>query len=82
MKMSFDRTKYTIVKASDVSTRDGVGLEVSCSGQLICEIFRDDTARTRTVWLASEKIPLEELEGFIQWFKEEIDWDFIEDDES
>ena len=79
--MAFDRSRYQIVRASDVSTRDGIGVEISCKGKLVCEIFRDDTDRTRTVWLGSQEVPLEDLEGFIQIFKDEIDWDFIDYDE-
>ena len=76
--MSFDPSRYQIVRASNVSTRDGIGVEISYKGKLVCEIFRDDTDRTRTVWLASQEVPLEDLEGFIQIFKDKIDWDFIE----
>jgi len=78
--MAFDRSIYQIVRASDVSTRDGIGVEISHKGKLVCEIFRDDTDRTRTVWLASQEVPLEDLEGFIQIFKDEIDWDFLDYD--
>ena len=76
--MAFDPSRYQIGRASDVSTRDGIGVEISYKGKLVCEIFRDDTDRTRTVWLASQEVPLEDLEGFIQIFKDKIDWDFIE----
>lgn len=79
--MEFDRSNYKIVRASDVSSRDGIGVEISYKGKLVCEIFRDDTDRTRTVWLASQELPLEELEGFIQIFKDEIDWNFIDYDD-
>ena len=79
--MPFNRSKYQIVRASDVSTRDGIGVEISYEGKLVCEIFRDDTERTRIVSLPSQEIPLEDLEGFIQIFKDEIDWDFIDYDE-
>ena len=78
--MAFDRSNYQIVKASDVSDRDGVGVEISRDGKIVCEIFRDDTDRTRTVWLAEQVVPLEELEGFIQIFKDGIDWAFIDYD--
>lgn len=78
--MAFDRSNYIIVKASDVSDRDGVGAEISRDGKVVCEIFRDDTDRTRTVWLADQSVSLEELEGFIQIFKDTIDWDFIDYD--
>lgn len=76
--MAFDRSNYSIVRASDVSDRDGIGVEISRDGKIVCEIFRDDTDRTRTVWLAEQVVPLEELEGFIQIFKDGIDWDFID----
>ena len=76
--MAFDRSNYNIVAASDVSDRDGIGVEISRDGKIVCEIFRDDTERTRTMWLAEQVVPLEELEGFIQIFKDEIDWDFID----
>jgi hypothetical protein len=76
--VTFDRSNYSIVRASDVSNRDGIGVEISRDGKIVCEIFRDDTDRTRTVWLAEQVVPLEELEGFIQIFKDEIDWKFID----
>ena len=79
--MTFDRSNYRIVKASDVSDRDGVGVEISRDGKLVCEIFRDDTERTRTVWLAEQVVSLEGIEGFIQIFKDVIDWDFIDYEE-
>jgi hypothetical protein len=80
--MSFDRSNYRIVRASVVSAdHDGIGVEIYRGGELVCEIFRDDTVRTRTVWLADQEVPLDELEGFIQIFKDEIDWDFIDYDE-
>lgn len=79
--MAFDRSIYTVVRASDVSDRDGIGVEISRDGKIVCEIFRDDTDRTRIVWLADQLIPLDDIEGFIQIFKDEIDWEFIEYDE-
>jgi hypothetical protein len=75
--MAFDRSNYSIVRASDVCDRDGIGVEISRDGKLLCEIFRDDTDLTRTVWLAEQTVPLEELQGFIEIFKDEIDWNFI-----
>jgi len=79
--MAFDRSIYTVVRASDVSDRDGIGVEISRDGKIVCEIFRDDTDRTRIVWLADQLIPLDDIEGFIQIFKDEIDWEFIEYDD-
>jgi hypothetical protein len=79
--MSFDPSRYRIVRASDVCERDGIGVEFWRDGVMVCEIFRDDTDRTRTVWLADPTIALEELEGFIGIFRERIDWEFIEYEE-
>ena len=66
-----------ILRASDVSDRDGIGMEFYKDGQLIIEIFRDDTLRTRTVSNYKKDLPLEVLEDCIKIFKERIDWDYI-----
>lgn len=76
--MSFDRSKYETIRASDVSDRDGIGVEIYRDGSMVCEIFRDDTKRTREIWISKQKISLEEMEGFIQIFKDQIPWEFIE----
>jgi len=60
--------KDRVIIASDVSDRDGIGVE----------IYRDDTKRTRTVTLYQQDIPLDLLEESIQTFKKEIPWDFID----
>jgi len=78
--MSFDKSEYQVVVASDVCTRDGVGIEISRNGEMLCEIFRDDTDLNRTVSVFKETISLEEMEGFIEIFKEKIDWEFIDYD--
>ena len=71
-------SKIRIEVASDVSTRDGIGIEVYRDGKLIFEIFRDDTARTRTVTVYEKEIALDILEEGISVFKKEIPWDFID----
>ena len=76
--MSFDRKNYDITVASDVCDRDGIGVEFWKDGSMVAEIFRDDTKRTREIWISKQKVSLEEMEGFIQLFKDEIPWDFIE----
>ncbi len=78
--MSFDRSKYEIIRASDVSDRDGIGVEIYSDGLMVCEIFRDDTKRTREIWISKQEVSLEEMEGFIQIFKDEIPWEFIDDE--
>ena len=79
--MSFDRTAYRVVVASDVSNgRDGVGVEIYRSDVLVVEIFRDDTRRTREITTFAESVGLEEMEGFIRIFREAVPWDFIDYD--
>lgn len=73
--------KDRVVVASDVSRRDGIGVEIYRDDELIVEIFRDDTDRTRTVTVFKESISLELMEESIQIFKKEIPWNFIEYDE-
>ena len=70
--------KVRVIIASDVSDRDGIGVEIYHDEKLVIEIFRDDTKRTRTVTLYQQDIPLELLEESIKTFKKEIPWDFIE----
>jgi hypothetical protein len=67
-----------VVIASDVSSRDGIGVEVSVDDELILEIFRDDTKKTRELTLYKKDVPLEIVEESIAIFKKEIPWDFIE----
>ncbi|MCG6142747.1 hypothetical protein [Leptospira mtsangambouensis] len=73
MKLPKDRVEI----ASDVNTRDGIGIEVYRDDELIIEIFRDDTKLTREVTLYKQDISLDLLEESIKTFKKEIPWDFI-----
>ena len=79
-QMSFDRTDYRVVVASDVSDRDGIGVEIYRGDALLIEIFRDDTKKTRVITAYAESIALDEMEGFIQIYKQAIPWDFIDYD--
>jgi len=72
--------KLSYVVASDVSQRDGIGIEVYLDGELILELLRDDTRHTREVTAYRRDIPLEIVEQAIARFKKEIPWDFIADD--
>ena len=69
------------VVASDVSERDGIGVEIYKSGEMILEIFRDDTKREREVTLYKKDVPLSLVEKSIEIFKREIPWEFIDYDE-
>lgn len=64
--------------ASDVNTRDGIGIEVYKDNKLILEIFRDDTDKSRVITLWDKEIGLADMEYYIKIFKEEIPWEFIE----
>jgi len=77
MKYDKDRT----IIASDVSDRDGIGVEIYRNDKLIVEIFRDDSDKTRTVTIFNKEVPLELMEEAIKTFRKEIPWDFIEYDE-
>lgn len=70
--------KDRVIIASDVNERDGIGVEIYREDELIIEIFRDDTKRTRTVTLFQQDISLDFLEESILTFKKEIPWDFID----
>lgn len=78
MKLSKDRT----IVASDVSDRDGIGVEIYRNDKLVVEIFRDDTEKTRIVTVFNKDISLELIEEAIENFKKEIPWDFIEYDDN
>ncbi|MEG3660219.1 hypothetical protein V5097_22605, partial [Arenibacter palladensis] len=61
MKENKDR----IVIASDVNERDGIGVEIYRNDELIAEVFRDDTEKTRKIRIFKENISLELMEECI-----------------
>jgi hypothetical protein len=75
--MTFKKERVEIV--SDVSRRDGIGIEVYRNDELIVEIFRDDTQKTRTITSYKKDISVELMEECITIFRKEIPWDFIND---
>jgi len=77
MKPRKDRT----IIASDVSDRDGIGIEIYRNDKLVVEIFRDDSEKTRKITVSDKEISLKLMEEAIEIFKKEIPWDFIEYDE-
>ena len=78
MKENKDR----VIIASDVNERDGIGVEIYRNDELVAEIFRDDTEKTRTIQIFKENISLELMEECIQTFKKEIPWNFIKNDKT
>ena len=75
------QNKDKVIVASDVNPRDGIGVEIYRNDELVIEIFRDDTERTRTITVFQENISLERMENAIEAFKKEIPWEFIEYEE-
>ena len=73
MKENKDR----VIIASDVNERDGIGVEIYRNDELVAEIFRDDTDKTRTIRVFKKNITLELMEECIKIFKKEIPWEFI-----
>lgn len=73
-------SQIKVVVASDVSNRDGIGVEIYLDSELALEIFRDDTKKTREVTLYKKDVPLNVVEESIAIFKRKISWAFIEDD--
>ncbi|MEM9081406.1 MAG: hypothetical protein AAGC74_12020 [Verrucomicrobiota bacterium] len=74
--MNFDT--YRELVASDISSRDGVGLEVYKNEKLIIEIFRDDSQKTRSVTLFNQSVTFEEMENAMTSFKTSDLWNFQE----
>lgn len=70
--------KDRVIVASDVSQRDGIGIEVYRDDKLILEIFRDDTQRSRTVTFFKKDVSLDLVEESISIFKKKIPWAFID----
>ncbi len=66
------------VVASDVSGRDGIGIEVYCGDEMLLEVFRDDTKKVREVTLYRKDLDLALVEQAIGLFKKEIPWEFQE----
>ena len=70
--------KDEIIIASDVANRDGIGIEFWRNNEILIEIFRDDTEKTRTITLFKEDIDLALVEKTIIDFRKNIPWDFID----
>jgi hypothetical protein len=69
--------ELSYVIASDVSSRDGIGVEIYINNEMIIEIFRDDTAMTRTITCFRNDIPLDIMEESLRIFRLKIPWEYI-----
>ena len=77
MSKGFPRIEKYVV-ASDVSDRDGIGMEVYENDEIVLEIFRDDYKKTREITLYKKNIDLEVVEQAVELFKKEIPWKFLD----
>jgi hypothetical protein len=68
--------KLRKIIASDVSNRNGIGIEFYHGEKIFIEIFRDDLRKTRIINTFGNDIPLEVMEECIITFKKEIPLDF------
>ena len=78
--MKHKRFYDKFVIASDVHHRDGIGIEFYLKGKCVLEIFRDDENERRYITFFQKEIELEQLECYIDKFKQEIEWDFCDYD--
>jgi hypothetical protein len=58
------------------SSPDGIGIEIWRNNNLIIEVRRNDTKKTRTITLYEKDLPLNLIEECIQAFKKDIPWDY------
>jgi hypothetical protein len=70
--------RFEVLVASDVATRDGIGIELYENGEMILEVFRDDTRKTREITLYKRDVPVELVEEALEVFRKEIPRDFQE----
>ena len=67
---------YKTIIFSDVSSRDGIGIEVYFHNDLILEIFRNDLKKTIDVTMFKQNISLNVVEESINIFRKKINLDF------
>jgi hypothetical protein len=72
------KTTNQWIVASDVSTRDGIGIELYVNDEIILEIFRDDSKKSREVTLYKDDVSLSLVEEAIEKFKTQIAWEFLD----
>ena len=60
--------KISVVVASDVNPRDGIGLETYLNDKCVMEIFRDDTERRTYVTVYAESVDIDVLKASIAQF--------------
>jgi hypothetical protein len=71
MNIDFSKIEKYVI-ASDVGSRDGIGVEIYSGETMLLEIFRDDTKKKMEVTLYQKELDLELVEQAIALFKKEI----------
>lgn len=61
-----------VTVVSDISEKDGMGIEVWSKEKILIEIFRDDENADFNITLFEESLPLKLVEESIEYFKSEI----------
>ena len=67
------------VVTSDVNERDGIGIEFYFDDNLMIEIFRNDSEKSKMVTIYDKSISLEIVEYAVGKFKSEIPSAFIDE---
>ncbi|WP_444923133.1 hypothetical protein ACJJH9_13910 [Microbulbifer sp. DLAB2-AF] len=76
MSIEFPKIEKYIITSDVGGDRDGIGVEVYTGKDMVLEVFRDDSKKTREVTLYKKDLDLELVEQTIALFKKEIPWDF------
>jgi len=71
MNIDFSKIEKYVI-ASDVGSRNGIGVEIYSGETMLMEIFRDDTKKKMEVTLYQKELDLELVEQAIALFKKEI----------
>jgi len=75
MNSKFNKIEKYVI-ASDVSSRDGIGVEIYSGDEILLEVFRDDTKKRNEVTLYHRDLELELVEQAIALFRKEIPQEF------
>jgi hypothetical protein len=77
MNIDFSKIEKYVI-ASDVGSRDGIGVEIYSGETMLLEIFRDDTKKKMEVTLYQKELDLELVEQAIALFIKEIPSEYEE----
>lgn len=75
MSNEFNKIEKYII-ASDVSSRDGIGVEIYSGDEMLLEVFRDDSKKRNEITLYHRDLDLDLVEQAIALFRREIPQEF------